>query len=230
MNPLRLIRDDWPLAVLAAVLLLCGLLLAVAAWARRRERRGDWGPGLVGIRTDLDGYSPADMRATVNRTPVDDPQERWLLGLAAPFVEPVGLLHDRWSLVPAFCSDAWKRHLAVVAERWGVTRADAWKRETARAEQHLADAADPLAVWTLSSFAMLLRLGVALRHTSGTRARERLRVAAAPLRERHSDWLGFADDWIAAAEIARPGRTAELRADVRTLFAEDGPWHDPGWP
>lgn len=76
---------------------------------------------------------------------------------------------------------------------------------------------------------MLLRLGVAARHTSAPRARKRLAAAAAPLRADYRDWQGYADAFVASAEHFEPGRTIELRADLRTLYASGGPWHDIAW-
>src|SRR5690606_30316673 len=60
MNPLRVISGEWTPA-LVGLLVLAVLSLLLGGWFRRRERRGDWGPGLAGV-THTAGYSPADLR------------------------------------------------------------------------------------------------------------------------------------------------------------------------
>lgn len=180
MNPFRYLHGGWS-PWLIALLALAAALLAIVAWLRHRERRGDWGTGLVGVRGQA-GYSPADLRGSAANVPSSaratrDPHEWWLLGLAAPFVEQERLLHDRWSLVPAACDDAWRRHLLTVASRWGVVRARDWKSIVADLEEQLA-ASRPsdrgwvdIRPWLVARLAMNLRLGIAARHTSGRRAR-----------------------------------------------------------
>lgn len=232
MNPVRFLREEWS-PWLVGLFALAVAILAIVLWARARERRGDWGPGLLGVPEAV-GYAPADLGADAAATPVADARDRWLLGLAAPFVEQAGLLHDRWSLVPAPCDDAWRRRLTAIAAAWGVTRADRWKREVREAELGLGESqaspgwADPRP-WQVARLAMLLRLGVAARHTAAPRARRRLERAAAPLRADYRDWLGYADAFVSGAELFQPGRTVELRADLRTLYAVGGPWHDVAW-
>ncbi len=125
MNPARFARGEWSPWV-AVILALAIVILAIVWWARRRERRGDWGPGLVNV-AKASGYSPADLRGSAPPSPVLDPYEAWLLGLAALYVEQAGLLHNRWSLVPAFCGDDWRRRLLGVAQSWGVVRANEWR-------------------------------------------------------------------------------------------------------
>lgn len=232
MNPLRFISGEWTPA-LVGLLVLAVLILLVNGWFRRRERRGDWGPGLAGV-TRTAGYSPADLRRADDAVEVQDAGERWLLGLAAPFVEQAALRHDRWSLAPAFCDDAWKRKLAAVAGGRGVVRAREWKRAVAHLERQIAEVSPQprqadLRPWMVAELAMLWRLGVALRHTNGRIARQRVEQFALPLREQYSDWLGYGDAFLAAAEVAMPGQTIPLRADVRTLFAPGGPWVRPSW-
>lgn len=236
MNPLRYLGEWSP--GLIGVFALCIAILLAHGWFRLRERRGDWGPSLARIAPAA-GYAPADLRADAASTPVRDGTDRLLLGLAAPFVEAAGLLHDRWSLVPAFCGEDWRRRLAAVAEQRGVVRARDWKASAAALEQalHGLDAGDLddaeralLRPWLVANYAMLLRLGVAARHTTGRRARERLARAALPLRTHHADWLSFGDAFIAAAERIQPGGTTDLRADLRRLYAPDGPWAETAWP
>ncbi|WP_110207226.1 hypothetical protein [Nocardioides daejeonensis] len=234
MNPLRYVGAEsspWLLGVLA----LAVAILGVTGWARLRERRDVWGPGLHGTPSRASGYSPADLRGALPRTVVEDPRERWLLGLAAPFVEQAGLLHERWSLVPAFCDEAWRRRLATVATGWRVSRAREWRHEVAVLEARLADSVHPaqpvdLRPWLVANLAMTLRLGVAARHTSAARARKRLERAATPLRGPITDWLGYGDAIVAALDQGGAGRAAELRADLRILYAADGPWHESSWP
>lgn len=115
--------DTVPLILAIAFLIL---VVVVYVWGRARERSGDWGPGLK-AKPIRDGYLPADLRATAAATRVDGAEDRWLLGLAAPFVEQAGLLHDRWSLVPAFCDEGWHRRLAAVAHPLRATYSD-WLR------------------------------------------------------------------------------------------------------
>ena len=271
MNPIRYVQAEWS-PWLIAVLVLCAAIVAVALWARRRERLDRWGPGLLGVQQTA-GYSPTDLRGAVVVAPVADPEDRWLLGLAAPFVEQAGLLHERWSLVPAFCDGEWRRRLVAITGGWGTVRARDWRHRVEAVEQQLRALPSPgvspdassarggavrtsgpidmsgairtsgafggpdgspgspdLRPWLVANLAMLLRLGVAARHTSAPRARRRLADAAAPLRAGYGDWLGYGAAVVAAAEGLQPGRTTDLRADLRTLYAPDGPWHETTWP
>ena len=122
VNPLRYVGEASP--ALVGLLVLCCVIVAINGWFRLRERRGDWGPGLTRV-SDV-GYAPVDLRPATLAPLPEDPHQRWLLGLAAPYVETEGLLHDRWSLVPAFCDDAWRRRLTLVARAWGVASARDW--------------------------------------------------------------------------------------------------------
>ncbi|MEZ5085940.1 MAG: hypothetical protein R2722_06725 [Tessaracoccus sp.] len=231
---MNLSRLDAQQLYLLGFLALLVLILAVNGWGRARERRGDWGPGFTGTPLK-NGYLPADLRSSAPATIVESPEERWLLGLAAPFVEQAGLLHDRWSLVPAFCDEAWQRRLAAVAGQWGVRRGKDWKAAVADVEQRLAtlnshaDAPD-LRAYLTARLAMLLRLGVAARFTDAPGARRQLTQAARPLRKRYSDWLGYGDAIVAATNGLAPETTINLRADMRTLYADGGPWKHLSWP
>lgn len=237
----RFVREEWSIWTLCVILGIVALALGIALWARIRERRGDWGPGLVGVSRQP-GFSPADLRRGIERSTVEDPRERWLLGLAAPFVEQAGLMHERWSLVPAFCGDEWRRRLFDVANPWGAVRAKDWRQRAAVLEAELlaltaaraglgeAGAASPdPRPWLAANLAMQLRLGVAARHVSAPRARARLEAAAAPLRADYRDWLGYGNAIIEAAEQLRFGSAVDLRADLRTLYAPDGPWAEVEW-
>ena len=229
---MTLLKVTFPPGVIVGVVIVAVVILAVAAWGRSRERRDEWGPGLAGVVPST-GYTPADLRDPHATASVDDPTERWLLGLAAPFVENAALLHDRWSLVPQECGDPWKRHLLGVATRWGVTTARAWAAKVDEAEARAVEAPGPGELdsrpYAVAMLAMLLRLGVAARHTSTTQARRRLTAAASPLRDDYRDWLSYGDAVLAVLEAARPGGIADQRADLRTLYAPGGPWHDPVW-
>lgn len=247
MNPVRFARGEWSAWVIA-ILALAIVILAIVWWARRRERRGDWGPGLLNVAKTR-GYSPTDLRGSAQASPVTDPFEAWLLGLAALYVEQAGLLHDRWSLVPAFCGEDWRRRLLGVSQSWGVVRANEWRTAVASIEQQLSretrgegGAESTTEVDTTSTgevdarpmllarLAMLLRLGVAARHISAGRARERLATAAEPLRDTYSDWLGFGTALIDTEARASSRGTLDLRADLRMLYAKGGPWHEIQWP
>ncbi|MFV0375517.1 hypothetical protein [Microbacterium sp.] len=227
--------QDLPASVLVpAAFTLVGTVIGL--WIRRRrEKRGELGPGVRDTILEPLGYLPADLRHGVAPTPTRSAEDRWLLGLAAPFVEGAGMLHDRWSLVPARTNAAWNRHLREVATRRGVVNSRDWKRQVKRFEIGLADIpgsaeGDPLRAWEVAHLAITLRLGVALRHTTARSARARLAAAAAPMRTRFADWYRFGDAFVQAAEWLLPGRTYDLRADTRLLYAEGGPWHDPAWP
>lgn len=222
LSPVRHIPGEWsPWAV--GILLVCIVVLLVAARSRRQECRGHIGPGL--LRDDAEGgYLPADLRGAAIEPPVADAEERWLLGLAAPFVETEGLLHHRWSLVPAPCNRLWQRRLTVIADRWGVGTMRAWTARTDEAQRALRQGRAQ--VRDLAVLAMLLRLGVAARYTTGPRARVRLRAAAAPLRTRGLDWRSYGNAFLDEANTAAP---ALLRANVQALYNEGGPWHDPRW-
>lgn len=226
---------ELPASVLApAAFTLVGT--AFGLWIRRRrEKRGELGPGLKDTIFEPMGYLPADLRHGVAPTPTRNAEDRWLLGLAAPLIEGAGMLHDRWSPVPARTNAAWNRHLREVATLYGVVRSRGWKREVAQLEISVASIpagaeGDPTRAWLVAHLAMLIRLGVALRHTTARSARARLRAAAAPMRTRFADWYRYGDAFIQGAEWFRPGRTFDLRADTRLLYAEGGPWHDPAWP
>ena len=54
-------------------------------------------------------------------------------------------------------------------------------------------------------------------------------AAAAALRSDYADWLGYGDAIVDATRALQPARAPELRADLRTLYAPGGPWHDPAW-
>lgn len=237
MNPLRYIDGSWSPWLIGLVIACIGIVVW-NAFLRRRERRGDWGPGPAPASPSPEGYSPVDLRGPgargrgVSRS--QSPEDEWMRGLAAPFVENAGLLHERWSLVPAFCDAAWRRRLGAVIDQWGASRAPAWRRAVADAEARAAaasDQSDPVAAQTLAvaRLAMLLRLGVAARHTTGAAARRRLRSAGAGLTTATGDWLAFGDAFLRAYAAVGP-RATEMRADVRGLYAADGPWHDPAWP
>lgn len=238
MNPVRFARGEWSPWIIA-ILALAIVILAIVWWARRRERRGDWGPGLVNV-AKARGYSPADLRGSAQASPVLDPYEAWLLGLAALYVEQAGLLHERWSLVPAFCGEDWRRRLLGVAQSWCTVRARDWRAAVAETEHRLSremrgskrseEAGDDLRVRLVARLAMLLRLGVAARHISAGRARRRLADAAEPLRDSYSDWLSFGTVLIEAEARVSSRSTLDLRADLRMLYAPDGPWHGIGWP
>ncbi len=245
MNPLRYARGEWgPWAI--GLLLVAVAILVVTAWTKRRERLGEWGPGLAGMGATA-GFSPADLRGTGTPGRVNNAEDRWLLGLAAPFVEQAGLLHDRWSLVPPFCGEDWRRRLLAVATAWGAVRARHWRRQIAVVEYELKTIGIPAASSAparraeargeadlrpllIAELAMLLRLGVAARHTSAARARKRLLTATTTvsLQTAYSDWLGYGDA-ITTTTSRDPARAANLRADLRTLYATDGPWHEIGW-
>ena len=245
MNPLRFARGEWTPWILA-ILALAIVILAIAWWARRRERRGDWGPGLANV-AKARGYSPADLRGSAQASPVLDPHEAWLLGLAALYVEQAGLLHDRWSLVPAFCGDDWRRRLLDVAQSWGTVRSDDWSNRVANVEQQLSrelgseqtassglegdtdGEIDPRPM-LVARLAMLLRLGVAARHISAGKARHRLAATAEPLRDSYGDWLSFGTALIEAETRSSSRGTLDLRADLRILYARGGPWHETQWP
>lgn len=223
-----------PVLIVGAVLALC---LGVVLFARRLERRGDWGPSPTHA-TVGQGYSPADLRGGRTTTLVADPVERWVLGLAAPYVESAGLLHDRWSMVPAFCDAAWRRRLAEVVASWGVGRSVDWNAAVEQAENALVPLrsagrvpdADAACAVTLARLGMLLRLGVARRYTTGAKARSRLRTAASPFRDRFGDWRRFGDAFLSGVAAFTPATITDIRADVRMLYATGGPWHDGAWP
>lgn len=232
INPLRYVGDLNP--ALIGLFALCCAILAVNGWVRLRERRGDWGPGLPKVPPGV-GYAPADLRSGTAPPMPEDPQERWLLGLAAPYVETAGLRHHRWSLVPAPCDDAWRRRLVIVADSWGVPRARAWRDAVAQLEEDIGQgpsaAQNPVRLaWLTANLAMLLRLGVAARFTSGHHARKRLRTAAEALHGQFSTWLDYGDALVTASEALTPGATTALRADLHRLYAAGGPWHEVGWP
>lgn len=247
MNPARFARGEWSPWIIG-ILALAIVLLAIVWWARRRERRGDWGPGLQNVAMAR-GYSPADLRGSAPPSPVLDPYEAWLLGLAALYVEQAGLLHNRWSLVPAFCGDDWRRRLLGVAQSWGTVRANEWRIAIANIELQLSqepggegatrsgpegDAATTgeadLRPMLVARLAMLLRLGVAARHISAGKARHRLATAAEPLRDSYGDWLSFGTALIEVEARASSRGTLDLRADLRMLYAQSGPWHETAWP
>lgn len=140
MNPVRFARGEWSPWVIV-IIALAMILLAIVWMSRRRERRGDWGPGLVNV-AQTHGYSPADLRGTARAFTVADSYEAWLLGLAALYVEQAGLLHDRWSLVPAFCGDDWRRRLLGVAQSWGTVRGNEWRGSRAAAEPRVRSRTD----------------------------------------------------------------------------------------
>ena len=233
MNPARFARGEWSPWV-AVILALAIVILAIVWWARRRERRGDWGPGLVNV-AKASGYSPADLRGSAPPSPVLDSYEAWLLGLAALYVEQAGLLHDRWSLVPAFCGEDWRRRLLGVAQSWGVVRANKWRSAVEGIEQQLSrgtggEGAADARPMLVARLAMLLRLGVAARHISAGKACRRLVTAAEPLRDSYSDWLSFGTALIEVETRASARGTLDLRADLRILYAQGGPWHETQWP
>ena len=247
MNPVSFSRGEWTSWVIV-IIALAMILLAIVRWSRRRERRGDRGPGLVNV-AQTHGYSPADLRGSARAFTVADPYEAWLLGLAALYVEQAGLLHDRWSLVPAYCGDDWRRRLLGVAQSWDAVRGNEWRGSVAALEQQLnresaagrtqsAESSGVAAAapdvdarpMLVARLAMLLRLGVAARHVSAGQARRRLATAAAPLREDCGDWLGFGTALIEAETRASSRGTLDLRADMRMLYAPGGPWHEVQWP
>lgn len=243
MNVTRYLREESDPVLIGLIVVTAALLLAVwvlrrqeARTERRARRSGDRGGN---------GYSPADLRpfipsgvaATADRPGdlPDDPHERWLLGLAGPFVEPAGLSHATWDL-GVQDSPEHHRHLARLLEQSGVrTRAD-WEREVAALESSApwsapwTAAADDPSPWTAARLAMVLRLGVAAGHTTSATARRRLESAASDLRRRYTDWFGFADAFLAAAERLSPGEAPTLRATIRVLYAPGGPWSDVSWP
>lgn len=224
MNPLRNIREFDPVFLALAVTVCVGIL-AIVWWSRRRVARGEWGPGLT---KDIgSGYTPKDLRRTAAATPRRD-DDRWLLGLAAPLVEQARMLHDRWSLVPASADAEWMRQLRLTAEAWRITRRPDWVRTLADVEASLREgtlaADDPRRVVRTASFAMLLRLGVALRYTDARAARRRLAAVAAPLRAVYGDWLSYGDAYLEGRPGGRAAASIDQRAELRLLYADGGPW------
>lgn len=50
-----------------------------------------------------------------------------------------------------------------------------------------------------------------------------------PLRADYRNWLGYGNAIIEAAEQLRFGSAVDLRADLRALYAPDGPWAEVEW-
>ncbi len=219
---------DVGLLVLLAVLLAVALVGGVLTRRRERAEQGQHGGR---------GYTPADLRPLAPTTPRTRPapEDAWLLGLAAPFVEAAGLMHDRWELTPEPRDVAWERQL----DRWlaqnDVVTRESWVRIVRELEWAIThERPEPDEVdhrpWLVARHAYLCRLGSAAGHVGTEESRTRVHSAASILRADVTDWFGFADAFLASATGTDPTSVPAWRATVRRLYAPGGPWADVAWP
>lgn len=212
------------LLIVVGVLVVCLVIVQVDKQRKRRD------PDRGGL-----GYSPADLRpapaAQIQRgrqDPAADPYDTWLLGLAAPFVELSGLVHQAWSLQPERPDEAWRRKIAETLDAHRVASAQRWQEALEWAESQTST--DGLQEWAVAQHAFLCRLGVAAGHLSPDEARRKVAAVAAPLLEQHRDWFGFADAFLDACAVLQEADLPRMRAAVRVLYAPGGPWAQPAWP
>jgi len=225
MNPLRSIREEFDTQAIIT-LVVCLLIALLGWWATRRQSKGGTGG---------EGYSPADLRGIDPRRTALDADEIWLLGFAAPYVEHHQLLHDRWGLAPDGPNPAWQRKLGAVLSAAHVVDRGSWSRLVDSARSELAEPSPSYndasgRAWVLTRYAWLVRLGVAAGHVDADAARHHTLAAATSARALFTNWSDYGDAFLASSAGSAGFDPVRLRADVRTLYAADGPWSDPGWP
>ncbi|MGG5752286.1 DUF1266 domain-containing protein [Zafaria sp. Z1313] len=218
------------------LLLMLGLLFAALRWMNSGHAKYGPDPDRGGS-----GYSPADLRPLEPR-PLDGPsdaRERWLLGLAAPFVELHGLHHGAWALAPPGPDAAWERRLGEVVDAAGARGHGGWRALLDRARTEYDAAAstgglppDPAGLaWAAARLAFVYRLGVAAGHLEEEQARQGTQVPASGVVRVFGDWLAFGDAFTSGVEgFGTMQDRMRLKAYTRALYGPGGPWEEPAWP
>jgi len=194
---MRYVNDElnpWVIGGLLAFAALCSLIVW---WDKRRKLRDPdrGGSGYTPTATFVPSAPEPDPHPL-------DPDERWLLGFAAPQAVIRGANPFEWNPGSDFADPEWPAELA---------RAEGAQR-LATTPQARAAAAVEAAWW--------IRVAVASGQLRAEEARERTRLVGDAARRDADDWFAFGD-----LLGEREGLTPP-----RDLYRPGYPWESAGWP